>query len=249
MSLFAPLTIRDVQLRNRIVVSPMCQYSSTDGFAGDWHFVHLGSRALGGAALVMTEAAAVTAEGRISPDDLGIWKDEHIEPLARIVRFLEQHGAVAGTQLAHAGRKASTAAPWKGGEPVSEKNGGWRPIWAPSPLAFDMDWPVPHEMTKAEIGAAAGKFADAARRALEAGFRVIEIHSAHGYLLHEFLSPLSNRRNDSYGGSFARASFVKSSPPSVANGRNACRCSFACHAWIGWTVAGRSRTRLTWHAG
>ncbi len=202
MSLFDPLSIREIPLRNRIVVSPMCQYSSIDGFANDWHFVHLGSRAVGGAALVFTEAAAVTPDGRISPDDLGIWKDEHVEPLARIVRFIEQQGAVAGIQLAHAGRKASTAAPWKGGQPLGEREGGWRPIFAPSGIAFDIDWPVPQELDVNGINAVVSAFADAARRARQAGFHVIEIHAAHGYLLNEFLSPLANRRNDAFGGSF-----------------------------------------------
>jgi 2,4-dienoyl-CoA reductase-like NADH-dependent reductase (Old Yellow Enzyme family) len=202
MSLFAPLKIRDVILRNRIAVSSMCQYSSSDGYANDWHLVHLGSRAVGGAALVMTEAAAVTAQGRISPDDLGIWKEEHIEPMARMARFVMQQGAIAGIQLAHAGRKASTSAPFKGGQPLSEKQGGWRPIWAPSDIAFDVDWPVPRPMTTAEIAATIQAFAQAARRAHQAGFGVVEIHAAHGYLLHEFLSPLSNHRNDAYGGSF-----------------------------------------------
>ena len=202
MHLFAPLKIRDVSLRNRIVVSPMCQYSSTDGFANDWHFVHLGTRAVGGAALVFTEATAVTPDGRISPDDLGIWKAEHVEFLSRIVRFLEQQGAVAGMQLAHAGRKASTAAPWLGSHPVSEAERGWRPIRAPSALPFSDKHPVPQALDEAGIRSIVRAFGEAAERALNAGFRVLEIHSAHGYLLHSFLSPLSNRRQDSYGGSF-----------------------------------------------
>jgi 2,4-dienoyl-CoA reductase-like NADH-dependent reductase (Old Yellow Enzyme family) len=201
-SLFAPLQLRDVHLRNRIGVSPMCQYSSTDGFANDWHFVHLGSRAVGGAALVMTEASAVLPEGRISPQDLGIWKDEHIESLARIFRFIEQHGAVPGMQLAHAGRKASTSPPWKGGEPVSERDGGWRPIFAPTAAPFDTDSIVPQELDREGIKRVIRAFAEASQRALRAGAKVIEIHGAHGYLLHEFLSPLSNRRTDEYGGSF-----------------------------------------------
>lgn len=198
--LFDSLQIRDVLLRNRIVVSPMCQYSSTDGFATDWHLVHLGSRAVGGAAFVFTEATAVLAEGRISPQDLGIWKDEHIEMLARIARFIHSQGAVAGIQLAHAGRKGSTARPWEGGKEVPESQGGWKPV-APSAIRFADDYPLPSALNEKGIRAAVQGFADAARRACEAGFDVIEIHSAHGYLLHEFLSPLSNHRTDAYGGS------------------------------------------------
>jgi 2,4-dienoyl-CoA reductase-like NADH-dependent reductase (Old Yellow Enzyme family) len=202
MHLFAQFQIRDVQFRNRVAVSPMCEYSSTDGFANDWHLVHLGSRAVGGAGLVITEAAAVEAEGRISPDDLGIWKQEHIEPLARIVRFIDAHGAVAGIQLAHSGRKASTGAPWNGGGPISTTDGGWSPIFAPSPLPFAAGYQTPKEMDEADIARVTRGFAEAAAHSLEAGFRLIEIHAAHGYLLHEFLSPLSNKRQDRYGGSF-----------------------------------------------
>ncbi len=202
MRLFDPLTIRGVQLRNRLVVSPMCQYSSEDGFANDWHLVHLGSRAVGQAALIFTEANAVTPEGRISPQDLGIWKDEHVEMLARIVRFIEAEGSVAGTQLAHAGRKASTAQPWLGGGPVDVRDGGWRPIYAPSAIPFDHKSIVPVALDRAGINRILQSFVDAAVRALHAGFKVIEIHAAHGYLLHEFLSPLSNHRTDEYGGSF-----------------------------------------------
>ncbi|MDQ6913314.1 MAG: NADPH dehydrogenase NamA [Verrucomicrobiota bacterium] len=201
-NLFSPLVLRDVQLKNRIGVSPMCEYSSVDGFANDWHLVHLGSRAVGGAALVLTEATAVTADGRISPQDLGIWKDEHIEMLARIFRFIEAQGAVPGMQLAHAGRKASTSPPWEGGKPVSEDNGGWRPIHAPSALPFDEGSIRPREMTLDDIGEVVRAFADAAVRAQKAGAKVIELHAAHGYMLHEFLSPLSNHRSDNYGGSF-----------------------------------------------
>lgn len=202
MSLFSSLKIRDVEFRNRIAVSPMCQYSSVDGLASDWHLVHLGSRAVGGAGLVFTEAAAVVPEGRISPDDLGIWDASHIDPLARIVRFLDGQGAVAGIQLAHAGRKASTISPWKGEGPVSPDQGGWKPIFAPSSIPFDTGYQVPGELSVSAISRIANCFADAAVRALEIGFRVIEIHAAHGYLLHEFLSPLSNQRNDKYGGAF-----------------------------------------------
>lgn len=200
--LFAPLALRDVTLRNRIVVSPMCEYSSIDGFADDWHFVHLGSRAVGGAGLVFTEATAVTPDGRISPDDLGIWQDAHIDFLARITSFVSQQGAVPGIQLAHAGRKASTASPWKGHKPVDAGQGGWSPVVAPSAIPFAAGYQTPHALEIAGIQDIVRSFADGARRALHAGFRVLEIHGAHGYLIHEFLSPLSNARTDSYGGSF-----------------------------------------------
>jgi 2,4-dienoyl-CoA reductase-like NADH-dependent reductase (Old Yellow Enzyme family) len=199
--LFDPLQIRDVAFRNRIGVSPMCQYSSKDGLANEWHLVHLGCRAVGGAGVVMTEATAVLPEGRISPDDLGLWSKAHIEPLARCARFIAEHGAVPGVQLAHAGRKASTSAPWKGHHPLSDTQGGWRPVVAPSPIPFDAKHPVPAALDAAELPGIAAAFAQAARRALQAGFRLVEIHSAHGYLLHEFLSPLSNKRTDDYGGS------------------------------------------------
>lgn len=202
MNLFEPLQIRGVTLRNRIAVSPMCEYSSDDGFANHWHLVHLGSRAVGGAALVFTEAAAVAAEGRISPADLGIYRDEHVPKLREIVDFIHEHGAVAGMQLAHAGFKASTAPPWEGGEPVSPAQGGWERIVAPSAVAFKEGWIVPHALDAVEIAGVIDQFAAAARRAVAAGFRVLEIHAAHGYLLHEFLSPITNRRGDSYGGSF-----------------------------------------------
>lgn len=180
----------------------MCEYSSHDGFANSWHAVHLGSRAVGGAALVLTEAAAVSPEGRISPADLGVYRDEHIPKLREIVEFIHEHGAVAGMQLAHAGFKASTAPPWEGGEPVSPQAGGWDRVVAPSAVAFKDGWKVPHALTVPEIADVVEQFAAAARRALRAGFRVLEIHAAHGYLLHEFLSPLVNHRDDEYGGSF-----------------------------------------------
>ncbi len=202
MQLFDPLTIRAVTFRNRIAVSPMCQYSCEDGFANDWHLVHLGARAIGGAGLVMTEANAVLPEGRISPADLSLWKDEQMEPLARIVRFIEKNGAVAGTQLAHAGRKASTAPPWLGGGPVEVSDQGWRPIYAPSAIPFSHDSIRPDALDKAGIARIARAFGEAARRALACGFKVIEIHGAHGYLLSGFLSPLSNQRTDEYGGTF-----------------------------------------------
>jgi 2,4-dienoyl-CoA reductase-like NADH-dependent reductase (Old Yellow Enzyme family) len=200
--LFDPLTIRSVTFSNRVFVSPMCEYSSTDGFANDWHFVHLGSRAVGGAGLVFTEATAVTPEGRISPEDLGIWKDDHVEMLARIVRFVRGQGSVAGMQLAHAGRKASTYRPWSGHGAVSEAEGGWANVLAPTATAFTDSYPQPREMSKQDIAETTMAFAAAATRAHAAGFQVIEIHAAHGYLLHEFLSPLSNQRVDDYGGSF-----------------------------------------------
>jgi 2,4-dienoyl-CoA reductase-like NADH-dependent reductase (Old Yellow Enzyme family) len=200
--LFDPLTIRDITFANRVFVSPMCQYSSTDGYASDWHFVHLGSRAVGGAGLVLTEATAVLPEGRISPDDLGVWMDEHIERLARIARFIHEQGSAAGMQLAHAGRKASTYRPWAGHGRVPESEGGWDNVVAPSALAFADDYPMPQALSLDGIKNIISAFADAARRACEAGFRVIEIHAAHGYLIHEFLSPFSNQRTDVYGGSF-----------------------------------------------
>jgi 2,4-dienoyl-CoA reductase-like NADH-dependent reductase (Old Yellow Enzyme family) len=201
-TLFTPFALRSVTLRNRILVSPMCQYSSADGFASDWHLVHLGSRAVGGAAAVITEATAVSPEGRISPHDLGIWKDEHIEALRRITRFISEQGSVPGVQLAHAGRKASVDVPWRGGRTLEETEGGWRPLYAPSAEAFSSRTPVPAAMTRSDIERIIGDFTRAATRALAAGFKLIELHAAHGYLMHEFLSPLSNLRTDEYGGSF-----------------------------------------------
>jgi 2,4-dienoyl-CoA reductase-like NADH-dependent reductase (Old Yellow Enzyme family) len=199
--LFDPLPIRDVTLSNRIVVSPMCEYSSKDGFANDWHLVHLGSRAVGGAGLVFTEATAVTPEGRISADDLGIWSDAQIEFLRRIVDFIKGQGCVPGMQLAHAGRKGSTQVPWVGSSKLSREEGAWVPV-APSALAYSDKYPFPDALSKEGIRGIVEAFANGARRALEAGFQIIEIHAAHGYLLHEFLSPLSNVRTDEYGGSF-----------------------------------------------
>jgi 2,4-dienoyl-CoA reductase-like NADH-dependent reductase (Old Yellow Enzyme family) len=197
--LMTPLEIREIALRNRIAVSPMCQYSSEDGLANDWHLVHLGSRASGGAGLVCMEATAVEARGRISPHDMGIWKDDHIEFLARITRFLRGQGAAAGIQLAHAGRKASTRRPWEGGSLQLESEGGWQPV-APSAVPFRDGDPAPHALSTGEIHALADSFRAAAGRALRAGFEIVEIHGAHGYLIHEFLSPWSNRRTDEYGG-------------------------------------------------
>ncbi len=199
--LFEPLNQRGVIFRNRIAVSPMCQYSSEDGFANDWHLVHLVSRAVGGAGLVMTEAAAVEPQGRITPQDLGIWKDSHVEPLVRIAELIHRNGAVAGIQLAHAGRKASTSPPWEGGTVLSDSQEGWTAI-APSAIPFESDSRAPIALSLDDIQRLTTSFVDAAQRSLEAGFDVIEIHAAHGYLLHEFLSPLSNQRTDDYGGSF-----------------------------------------------
>ncbi len=199
--LFTPLTIRETSFRNRIVVSPMCQYSCEDGFATDWHLVHLGSRAVGGAGCVFTEATAVQPAGRISPHDLGIWKDEHVTALERVAHFCAVQGAVPGIQIAHAGRKASVSVPWEGGQPVAETAGGWTPV-GPSPLPFAHGSPVPDPLSAQGIAEVAASFSAAARRALSAGFQVLELHFAHGYLVHQFLSPLSNTRTDRYGGSF-----------------------------------------------
>jgi 2,4-dienoyl-CoA reductase-like NADH-dependent reductase (Old Yellow Enzyme family) len=200
--LFSQLPLREVVLRNRIAVSPMCQYSARDGAAGDWHLVHLGGFAVGGAGLVCTEATAVEPRGRISPADLGLWSDAQVEPLARIVRFVEEQGAGACLQLAHAGRKASVRAPWdQGGAPLAPADGGWQPA-GPSPVPFADGYPAPEPLSEAGIAGVVEAFAAAARRARAAGFRVVEVHSAHGYLLHQFLSPLSNRRQDRWGGSF-----------------------------------------------
>src|SRR5215211_6532343 len=197
--LFSAFSLRGVEFRNRVFVSPMCQYSSRDGLPNDWHMVHLGSRAVGGAGLVCVEATGVSPEGRISPGDTGLWSEEHTRAFAPVASFIKTQGARAGIQLAHAGRKASTDVPWRGGKPLSEEQGGWQ-TFAPSAVPFG-DWPAPREMNGADIETVVLQFADAARRALEAGFEVIELHMAHGYLLHEFLSPLSNRRGDEFGGS------------------------------------------------
>ena len=199
-ALFQPLRLRETTLRNRIAVSPMCQYSAREGRPTDWHLVHLGSRAVGGAGLVIAEACAVLPEGRITPDDTGLWSDAHAEAWAPITRFIADQGAVPAVQLAHAGRKASTEAPWHGGGPAGEGARGWRPV-GPSPLPFAEGYPVPRELSTDGITAVVGAFRDAARRAERAGFEVVEIHMAHGYLLHQFLSPLTNRRTDEYGGS------------------------------------------------
>lgn len=200
--LFQPLTVRSVTLRNRIGVSPMCQYSAADGVANDWHYVHLGSRAVGGAGLVIVEATGVAPEGRITPGCLGLWNENQIEPLARIAKFVKSHGAVAAIQIAHAGRKASAALPWNGGAHLSEPQGGW-PTIAPSAIAFGGDLTkVPRAMTEADIARVQNDFVAAAKRALAAGFEWLELHAAHGYLFNEFLSPLANQRTDKYGGGF-----------------------------------------------
>jgi 2,4-dienoyl-CoA reductase-like NADH-dependent reductase (Old Yellow Enzyme family) len=199
--LFEPIQIKSIELKNRIVVSPMCEYSSVDGCSNDWHLVHLGSRAVGGAGLIITEATAVSPEGRITPDDLGIWKDEHIEGLKRIITFIESQGSIAGIQLAHAGRKASHTSPWKGGRMLSFEEGGWHTV-APSPIPFRDGEREPVALDNSGIKKVVADFKDSAKRALQAGFKVIEIHGAHGYLFHEFFSPLSNQRTDEYGGSF-----------------------------------------------
>jgi len=200
--LFTPLKIREITFRNRVFVSPMCQYSSDERMATDWHLVHPGSRAVGGAGLVMVEATAVSPVGRISPFDSGIWSDAHVEAFAPIVHFIKQQGAIPGIQIAHAGRKASTDAPWNGGGAVGPAKGGWQPI-APSPIAFSAASPTPRQMSGDDIDAVVGQFVQAAGRADAAGFELLELHMAHGYLLHEFLSPLSNQRTDEFGGSLA----------------------------------------------
>jgi len=201
MKLFTPYRIREVELKNRIVVSPMCQYSAKEGHPQPWHLVHLGSRAVGGASLVITEASAVEERGRISPADAGIYDDAHVDSWRPITGFLREQGSVPGMQLAHAGRKASTAPPWTGGKPITPAEGGWAPV-GPSVLPFDAGYPTPRALTTEEIEGVIASFRTAAKRALAAGFELIEIHAAHGYLLHEFLSPLCNARRDDYGGAY-----------------------------------------------
>lgn len=199
--LFKPITIKSISFKNRVVMSPMCQYSATDGFANDWHLVHYGSRAIGDAGLIIVEATGVSPEGRISPGDLGIWKDEQIEPLKRIVDFIHSNGSIAGIQLAHAGRKASHQAPWLGSDQITLENGGWQTV-APSSIPYSIVEEPPVELDEAGIKKIIQDFRSAAQRTLDAGFKVLEIHAAHGYLMHEFLSPISNHRTDQYGGSF-----------------------------------------------
>ena len=201
-ALFSPLQLRGVILRNRVIVSPMCQYSSQEGLASSWHLVHLGSRAVGGAGMVIAEATAVVPEGRISPQDSGLWNDKQTEAWKPITRFIKENGAIPAIQLAHAGRKAATFAPWDGDGPVGTLS-GWESV-GPSPLAFDQNYPAPRELAEQEVASLPRRFADAAKRAVAAGFEVVELHFAHGYLVHSFLSPLTNRRRDSYGGNFDR---------------------------------------------
>ncbi|GAC1304569.1 MAG: NADH:flavin oxidoreductase/NADH oxidase [Vulcanimicrobiaceae bacterium] len=241
-ALFEPYTLRAMTLRNRIVVSPMCEYSSDDGFATDWHLVHLGSRAIGGAGLVVTEAAAVSAEGRITAHDLGIYRDEHVAQLRRITDFLRAHGAAAAIQLAHAGRKASSARPWEGGSSVAPADGGWEPL-GPSAIPFAPGDPTPRAMSDGEIARAIADFVVATRRAIDAGFDAIEIHAAHGYLLHAFFSPLSNTRTDRYGGSFEnRTRLVREVTSAVRSAMPdsmplVVRISASDWAEGGWTIA------------
>lgn len=246
--LFSPLPIRSVILRNRIGVSPMCQYSSTDGFPNDWHVVHLGSRAVGGAGLVMTEATAVAAIGRISPGDTGIWNDAHIDAWKKVTAFVESQGSIPGIQLAHAGRKASTAAPWDGGLAVSPADGGWEPI-GPGAERFGDGYPVPRAMTETDFADVLAQYVAAAKRALAAGFRVIEIHSAHGYLLHSLLSPVTNKRTDEFGGAFEqRTKFLVELAKQVRSAIGEAVPLFvrlSCSDWIegGWTI--RDSVHLT----
>ncbi len=239
--LFEPFTLRGITLRNRIGVSPMCQYSAQDGFANDWHLVHLGARAAGGAALVIAEATAVEARGRISPQDLGLWDDAHIEMLARITQFIKGQGAVPAIQLAHAGRKAATARPWEGGAPVSADQGGWQPVGA-SPLPFGENYPTPTELSIQEIGVVREAFGAATIRAEAAGFDWLEIHAAHGYLFHSFLSPLSNGRADGYGGSFDnRIRFLLETAQTMRAlwpAHKPLTVRLSCTDWVdnGWTI-------------
>jgi 2,4-dienoyl-CoA reductase-like NADH-dependent reductase (Old Yellow Enzyme family) len=239
--LFDPLAVRGVTLPNRIGVSPMCEYSCKDGFANDWHLVHLGARAVGGAGLVFTEAAAVSPEGRIAPEDLGVWSEAHFEPLARIAAFIAQHGAVPGLQLAHAGRKGSTFRPWSGNGVVRPAQGGWTPV-GPDNNRFADNYPTPAPLSDSDIARIRDDFVAAAKRAVDAGFRVLEVHAAHGYLLHEFLSPLSNTRADHYGGSFDnRTRFTRDTVSAVrAAVPDSCPVFVRISAtdWVegGWTI-------------
>jgi 2,4-dienoyl-CoA reductase-like NADH-dependent reductase (Old Yellow Enzyme family) len=240
--LFEPFTVKSITLRNRIGVSPMCMYSSDDGVAQDWHLVHLGARAAGGAGLVIAEATAVSPEGRISPGDAGIWAEKHIEPLARINRFVKGQGAVPGIQIAHAGRKAGAARPWEGGGHLTDSAGGWTPV-APSAIAFgDTLTRTPHALTVEEIGRVQQDFVAATKRALAAGYEWVELHGAHGYLAHEFLSPLSNQRTDNYGGSFAnRIRFMLETARAmraVWPERLPFAVRLSCSDWVegGWTI-------------
>ncbi len=247
--LFEPLTFRGVTFRNRIGVSPMCQYSCKDGVVGDWHLVHLGSRAVGGAGLVMAEATAVTADGRISPADTGIWKDEHVTAWRRIVSFVAEHGAVPGIQLAHAGWKGSTVPPWQGRNLVPIGAGGWQPVGVGGE-PFDEGYPVPRQLTEVDIDRLCIDWREAALRAVAAGFKLIEVHAAHGYLFHSFLSPLSNRRGDTYGGSFEnRARFllrVVKEVRAAIPGDMPLFVRLSCSDWTdgGWTIADSIRLAM-----
>jgi 2,4-dienoyl-CoA reductase-like NADH-dependent reductase (Old Yellow Enzyme family) len=241
--LFDTLSLKEVTLRNRIGVSPMCQYSSHDGLASDWHLVHLGARAIGGAGLVIAEATAVEPRGRISPQDAGLWDDKHIEPLARITAFVRKHGAVPGIQLAHAGRKASASRPWEGDHHLKDEEGGWEPI-GPSPIAFgNRLWRVPREMSRRDMEEVRAAFQTAASRALAAGYEFLELHAAHGYLCHSFHSPLSNTREDEYGGSFEnRVRFTIETFQAIRRvwpERLPLAVRLSCTDWIegGWTLA------------
>ncbi len=240
--LFAPFPLRSVTLRNRIGVSPMCMYSSDDGVANDWHLVHLGARAAGGAGLVIAEATAVSPEGRITPGCAGLWAEKHIEPLARVTRFIKAQGAVPGIQLAHAGRKASAARPWEGGAQLADDAGGW-PVVGPSALAFGGPLPkVPRALSVADIAGVQADFVAAAQRALAAGYEWLELHAAHGYLAHQFLSPLSNQRTDSFGGSFDnRIRFLVETTRAVRAvwpERLPLTARLSCTDWVegGWTI-------------
>ena len=239
--LFEPLSLRGVSLRNRIGVSPMCQYSAEYGFANDWHLSHYGARASGGAGLVIVEATAVEARGRISPNDLGIWSEEQVEPFARVVRFLRDYGAASAIQLAHAGRKAGTARPWDGGHPLSDADGGWD-IVAPSPIAFDDHYRTPAQLTVEEIVRVQNAFMESAERAHRAGFDMVEIHGAHGYLIHSFHSPISNQRTDEYGGSFDnRVRFTLETVAAVRTvwpEKKPLAVRLSCTDWVdgGWTL-------------
>ena len=241
LSLFDPFALRSVQLRNRIGVSPMCQYSSVNGFANDWHVVHLGARAVGGAGLIITEAAAVLAHGRISPQDLGIWSDAHVEGLARVTHFASAHGAVPSIQLAHAGRKANTRRPWEGGQPIPDPNETWRIVGA-SAVPFKEGHPTPHTLSLDEISEIKLAFRQAAQRSHAAGFKLIEIHAAHGYLLHSFYSPLANLRADEYGGSFENRTRllleVVGEIRSVWPDELPLAVRLSCSDWVdgGWTI-------------
>jgi 2,4-dienoyl-CoA reductase-like NADH-dependent reductase (Old Yellow Enzyme family) len=240
--LFSPFTLKSITLRNRVGVSPMCMYSSEDGLATDWHLVHLGARAAGGAGLVIAEATAVSPEGRITPADAGLWSDRHVEPLRRINQFIQSQGAVPGIQLAHAGRKASAARPWEGGAHLADDKGGW-PVFGPSAIAFGGSLnKVPREMTLEDIGRVQRDFVAAAKRSLTAGYQWLELHAAHGYLGHEFLSPLSNRRTDQYGGNFEnRIRFVVETTRAVRAvwpDHLPLTVRLSCTDWVegGWTI-------------